>query len=343
VGAVGAKTVVSWYDFMSYCADNGADDDSWISIVNYRRAFDELRALQKRRTNAIAARADQAQEPSAVLSVIGYVEGDSVVVTRLRPKAGDPALGPPDSPYRLLLRDAFGRVVGEAPMRVERSDGHGAGTEYVSADILLPDTAPGSLPQLLYAVEVVSQGRVRARIVRSANGPAVELLLPRAGQRVGGGPAVPVQWAARDADGGDLTASLDYSTDDGATWRTIAGGITTDRLSVPSRLLTSSNRARLRVRVSDGFNETAAISDRFVSLGAPPVVRITSPDRTTVVRSTEVLSLEATSYDDAFRPLRGRALVWFDERRRVATGEAASVTLRAAGWHRIRVVASVDS
>jgi hypothetical protein len=148
VGSVGVKTEASWYDLMSYCA---LDDDSWLSVVNYRRVFDGLRNLQKARSGA-AATTRAVQQSRAILSVIGYVDGASVVITRARPKGGVPDVGPPNSVYRVVLRDALGRVVAEAPMRVERTPGHGTATLHVSADIVLAGASPGALPPTLYAV-----------------------------------------------------------------------------------------------------------------------------------------------------------------------------------------------
>jgi len=349
VGTAGSgdKASGAWYDFMSYCAVWRPESDSWISLQNYMRTFKALRSLQQIPWNTKRIlqqlRSNETKtlqaEQRAVLPVIGYVEGDAVVVTRIRPKAGRPHVGPADSRYRLVLRDAVGRTLVETPMRVERSKGHGASMVFVSADVLLPGTAAGALPRALYAVEIVSGRRTLARVVRSPNAPTVELLAPKAGASIGGDPPVSIRWSARDADGGALTASVDYSTDDGASWRTVAGGLTVGRVSLPSRLLTASKRARVRIRVSDGLNETAAVSGRLVSLGAPPFVRITNPERRITISAVQPLSLAAQAYDDAFRRLRGRALSWFDGRRRIAFGESATVAPLAPGLHRISVVA----
>lgn len=328
-----------WFDFMSYCAENATDGDSWISLINYRRAFDGLRALRTLRLTSLSLSTLEARATGAVLSVQGYVQDDAVVVTRARPTTGLPVLGPADSPFRIVLRDAAGRVLAEAPMLVEEPDGHGPGTHYVSVDIALPDTSPGSLPQLLYAVEIVSGGRVAARVQRSANTPGVEIVSPQAGARVGGGSSVTLRFRREDADGGALTAFVDYSTDGGTTWKVIAGGIAGEQVVVPSRLLTASGRARLRVRVSDGLNEGSAVTGLFTSLGAPPLVTITAPSRGAAITAAAPLSLEAEAYDDAFRPLDGGALTWFDGERKLATGAAAVASPLAPGSHRLRVVA----
>ena len=90
--------------------------------------------------------------------------------------------------------------------------------------------------------------------------------------------------------------------------------------------------------MSDGLNETA-VSARFVSRGAPPLVRITAPERRITIGTHRGASLEAQAYDDSFQPLKGRALTWFDGRKRIAFGTATSVAPLAPGPHRIRVVA----
>src|SRR5204863_432634 len=79
------------------------------------------------------------------------------------------------------------------------------------------------------------------------------------------------------ADKGPLTATVEYSADDGRTFTAVSIGPNKNSVALPAALLSSSRRAKVRVRVQDGFHETVVTSPRFVALGAPPQLRISSP------------------------------------------------------------------
>ena len=83
-----------------------------------------------------------------------------------------------------------------------------------------------------------------------------------------------VRWRATNPDHQNLTASVDYSRDDGRSWKTVFIGPNTGHASLPGSYLEGSRSARVRVRVNDGFNESVAVSSRFTVLDAPPQVTI---------------------------------------------------------------------
>lgn len=110
-------------------------------------------------------------------------------------------------------------------------------------------------------------------------------------------------------------------------------------MSLAARLLPGSRRARVRVRVNDGFNEAVSTSPRFHSKGAPPSVQILSPAPATRATNDAPLYLSGQAYDDTQRRIPGRRLRWFDGRRAIGRGGQIAVSGLAAGRRRLRLVA----
>ncbi len=332
------------YDFMSYCADFNTEwglgkwfpwqtSDAWISPINWEFGITALRGLLLQRSTAPVTLA----VPQPVVSVRGFVDRGVVVITRVEARRGS-ASPATDSPYRLVLRDVGGAVVADVPMLVRSSEGHGAEASFLVADVPLNGAKPGVLPARLAAAEVVTGGAVVGRAARSAP-PVVKLQGPKQGSRVGAAPTTTLRWSARDPNGTPLLTTVEYSTNDGAVWRTLWTGSGRSSARIPSRLLSGSKTARLRVRASDGFASATSVSARFVAVGRPPDVRITSPSRGAKIPAGERLVLGAVAHDDAARPLAASRLTWFDGKRRIGQGAALSVKGLGPGTHTIRVEA----
>ncbi len=146
-----------------------------------------------------------------------------------------------------------------------------------------------------------------------------------------------VAWHGRDRDGGPFSTFVDYSINDGKSWKTIyqqldAASLTRGvrKLRLSSRLFSRSGRARLRVRVSDGFNEGSGISRRFSAVGRPPAVRINFPTKKSTIMSDSALLLSGSSVDDRGRPIT-QQLTWFAGKKRIAAGSVASTVGLAPG------------
>jgi hypothetical protein len=132
---------------------------------------------------------------------------------------------------------------------------------------------------------------------------------------------------------------VDYSADDGRSWRTVYDGPSRGRTVVPSAVLQGSTRARIRVNVSDGFGEARALSPRFTVAGAAPSVRILRPASGETVRAGERVLLTGAAFDDAHRELGGRSLTWYAGRRLLGHGSRLRAAL-PAGRVVLRLVAS---
>ena len=202
-------------------------------------------------------------------------------------------------------------------------------------------TFSGSVPPATGAVsaQIVDQGgRVLGSRTRSPNAPRVRVLAPAGGGVGRSGRAVSVRWAASDADGDALTALVEYSSDGGKSFRTVFYGPSTGSTRLPGRFFTRSSTARVRVTVNDGFNQTSALSARFVSLGGAPTVEIVQAP-VAPVRDDVPAPLQAVGFDAAGRRLPGRALRWSVGKRSLGLGESIAASGLKPGRNRVTVMA----
>jgi hypothetical protein len=334
-----APAAGEWFDTMSYCADEDAGD-VWASARGWNKDLDFLKNYWKFKRTLSGASAATTSPTERSLHVEATVAGpggpDFDVWTTDGPAADPPA----QSSSHVVVRNAAGEAVAnvaliEAPVR---DDPH----IEVSGDIPIPAGTQGragaGLPEAIERLDVVRNGETVVTKVRSANPPTVRFLSPR-GKRIGRGPATRVTWRATDADGDALETVLDYSLDNGRTWRPLWSGDDDGRANISSAMLGASRAARFRLRVSDGFDETLAISRRYRAVGRPPTATITSPTLGERLTNASRIYLSGEAWDDSPRQLTGKRLAWYDGRRRIARGAQASVGGLRPGRHVIRLVA----
>ncbi len=321
VAAGARRQPAEYFDYMSYCG-GGSDADVWISPRQWQRML-RLHAPAggpppPADPPAHAAAAGARRDGLAVQAVV--LGGGTTIITRVRPASLDAirrqSRGAAPGLYVLTARTAAGDEVASVPMRAVRvSDG--AGT-----------VLQGGVPAAgVGAIRVGIPGAPATIRVKSRHAPRVRIVAPRSGARLRGA-TTEIRWTTADADAGSrLTADVEYSADGGRSWRPLAVEAAGRRLRVPTGLLSASRAARIRVRVSDGFNEAAAVSGRFTAPGGPPVPRILFPGPGTRLRAdgTLVLAGEAWSADGR-RKLDGRSLRWSLGGRRIGAGASARVT-----------------
>ncbi len=332
---------VEWVDLMSYCGD-GRDGNLWISPENWQQFYDAALAyddsvgggpigLGNIPSACYAAALSDAQPISEpTLRVVGYVAAGAVEILDVgRGAGGGVVSGAEELHHRLTVRDAGGGVQWTTPLAVNYVGHPGEELAIVTAEV----PAAGA-----ESIEISEDGIVKAIRMRTAQTPTVTVLLPEKGARVSGD-SVTVRWVADDADGDELTARVDYSVDDGLTFRTITSNVAGDEVSLPGRYFSRARRARVRIVVNDGFNEAEAISERFRSKGAPPEVRILDPDSDTSIAAGTELYLSGDAYDDGGEPLPDRRLRWRDGRHVLGRGRRLSVGDLSVGTHEIKLEA----
>ena len=271
------------------------NSDAWISVRNwdyiateaacfasgaaYKGCHAQADSAQGADQNAAASQqANEASvQPSAVsaeaagpgmTSVYGYIAPEGPNIAVVDPTPSSQPLTGSASPMSLELQGPHGRLLARAPLLVTDShvdpDGKSPGGPLVLFEGALPQRAGAS------AIAVISDGKVLTIDRKPAHKPRVALLAPRAKQHVKGTGRVVVRWRATNPDRVHLIVSIDFSTNNGRTWRTVYTGENTGKLALPRAYFSRSSSARVRVRVNDGFDQVSATSSRFTILKTAP-------------------------------------------------------------------------
>ncbi len=325
------------YDLMSYCTDNYPETNSWMSAHTWNSVASDWIFFLKRAAAAAVAPVIGGSAAGQAVKITGVTQGLTTTITQIEPAGGGAsasiAAAPASSPYHAIIRSSSGAVVGNVPLTA--TYGHLDGPGHSTPVAVFSGTVPAAGAA---SAEVTFNGGVVATMHRSAHAPTVKLIAPKRGT-IGGRRKVVVRWSARDADGGTLTAYVDYSANGGRTWRTVFTGGNLGRVSLSSSYFSGASNARVRVGISDGFNVTRVVSGRLRAIGTPPVVTILSLKPGQHIDADASTLLRGNAFDDAFTLLTGKRLTWFAGRRRVGTGAMASVTGLAPGRVTIRLQA----
>ena len=341
------------FDFMSYCAPIGrGDPNDWVSPRNWETfvsTFGVSGAGASARVSARAAGvpsraasagaggplAATAQINPGRIRVIAFSTDKGIRIRSVGPQVGPlRERGTVDANYTLTALGPHGQALESVPMAATEGghvDGAGPLMELTG---YLPSSGVSS-------VEVLVHGTVTATRKRPARAPRVTVLSPSRGSRVGGRGNVLVRWRDTNPEHLKLRVAIDYSRDNGRTWRTIFAGRDRGSFPLPSFAFTASQNARVRVRVNDGFNAVAAVSGRFTALGAPPQVTITSrfaPGMT--VAADAGLQFTGRALDQTAHTLSGRSLRWYDGSILLGYGSPLNAGPLPAGVNHIRCTAT---
>ncbi len=352
IRADGIGGTTEYYDFMSYCSPmrGGGDQGgfgNWVSPINWEAVFhnfDHLprfsassssfqggrgagAAVSTATVNRRGSRSADAVINPARLRVIGYGDASGFQLTSVGPQVGPP-LPAGKSNFTLTARGKQGQVVATAPM-VESIGHEDAGQLYeLSAEV----PAQG-----VDSIAVASAGVPIASRTRPRSSPRLQIITPHLRARVGGKRKVSVSWRATNPDHQSLTASVDYSRNNGRTWQTVFIGPNTGRASLPGSYLEGSRAALVRVRVNDGFNESVAVSHPFTVLDAPPQVTIAKT--LSKIPGDTRLQLQGQAFNQRPSALGGHRLHWFDGPFALGSGTEINALPLPPGKNHIRLFA----
>jgi virginiamycin B lyase len=327
------------YDLMSYCT-GGSDRFGWISVRNwnYDVGFNAPGLTQA--ADLASANPPFSTVPPASLSAASTLAVTSVydigsgrtLLTTVAPDASAATPRSPNATYSLTARNAAGQVVARAGTtatltHVDPGGGHAGG----SLILIRGKIAAAGVRE----VDVLQNGRPIGRDHATAHAPTAAFARLSAGTVVGGQRGAVLRWRSHDADGGSLEVTVRYSADGGRTWKSIYSGADTGSARVPGDLLSRSRNARLRLYVSDGFNEAIVTSPRLISPGVAPSVTITSPRSSLRLSASAALNLAGSAYDDTGTRLTGRSLVWRSGRQVLGRGTQITTVALPAGRHRV--------
>ena len=325
------------FDFMSYCACPD-EVDSWTSIPNWNAwgstfpnglipcgsggCFTGMIIENSAPAGAKTTRVVASMDRTGAVAVDSVEPGDDKHLAAIT-NASD------QTNYEIVVRDAAAQVVSRTHVTPVVSHQRAV----LTADVLSTNAA---------SIEIERSGAVVASRRRSANAPTISLVSPGPGAHLSGGNPTVVRWNAQDADGDPVAVRLEYSRDNGKIYRTLSTGLNGDRVSLPASLFARSHEARIRLRASDGFNETIVTSAKLSAEGTPPVPHIQEPVAGAHFRNDVALRLSGTGFSDSGKPLPSNAFHWFDGDRPLGVGPRLSVFDRERGYHTIRLVVDDD-
>lgn len=217
--------------------------------------------------------------------------------------------GLPAGDYTLELRGAEGAVLESVPFEpvVMEGDATVDGDEPAGkAAFVIPVQAP---PAFATAVVLDPDGATIGSVQASPNPPTVSVTSPTAGDVIDGETVV-VHWDADDPDGDPLAHTVQYSTDDGVTWTTVAVDLAGATVSLPRAELAGSTMARVRVVSSDGTRAAFAESGTFSVATNAPNVTIRHPFDGQSFSGVQSVFLRAVAVDAEDGPLDPSAIAW---------------------------------
>ncbi|NOX60841.1 MAG: hypothetical protein GXP42_02670 [Chloroflexi bacterium] len=255
-------------------------------------------------------------------------------------KAADAENGP--TPYHLRLVDPNGVVLTDRTVRLtEAIDGIPAGQAQIFT-LVFPAPA-GTVKRL----ELLENGQVIAAREIGPNAPQMEILEPEGGEIYDDN--MTIAWRGHDPDGDLPRYQVQYSPDDGRTWRIIATDIPHPRFSDAVTLKlddlsglpgSEPGKARIRILASDGFHTSLAVSPAFTLTDRKPKAYIASPTKGQSFAAGELVTLSGAAMDAEDGPLSGEALRWRLDGAFIGAGEALQTAGLAPGEHKAELRAN---
>jgi hypothetical protein len=170
-------------------------------------------------------------------------------------------------------------------------------------DFPTEDTGVGSFiipvvadPSIVKA-EVLHNSTSLGTLNASANPPSVAVTYPNGGENLSGD-SVNLQWSASDGDSDPLTFDVQYSHDNGSSWKTLDVDLTGKSYSIPLSRLAGTDEGLFQVAVSDGFHSVTDQSDGAFSTpnNSPHVFMISPADRQIFV-GAQIIPFRAEYFD----------------------------------------------
>ena len=237
---------------------------------------------------------------SKKLKVTGYLDlvSGEVTVVESKPLPAETAdsLELPDSRLRIAFLDSQGQIIEESGFGFNIPIASELATEpfiiqYATFSVVR------AFPDSTDAVAVYYLDAVGWSAEPSPNPPSVTLLAPTGGEYMESDDEFIISWTAQDLDGDDLTFSVYYSSDGGATFTPLVTGITERSFNWGTMFAQGSPNALIKVAASDGFNLGEAVSGPFTVAEKLPVPYIVAPEEGAQIPSTLPLHLEGSCFD----------------------------------------------
>jgi hypothetical protein len=227
------------------------------------------------------------------------------VLPVLRPEVPTP---PDPGPYTLVLLDSSGDILEAVPFAptipvIEEDE----------SSTQLYGNFCFEIPQItgVAAVEILDQSVVLTNRPVPPLPPTVQFTSPAPGALLNSDP-VNISWLAFDTLGNPLTFWLQYSSDGGADWETLALDLTNNQFSVAYDLLRGTTNGYFQVTALDGFNSATATTGPVTVPDHPPTVEIDDPLPGDLLTGAESAILRADAWDLEDGDLADSQFQWAD-------------------------------
>ncbi|MBC7798426.1 MAG: VCBS repeat-containing protein [Pyrinomonadaceae bacterium] len=294
----GAIYPTNWTDNMAYCPRQWISDFTHNGTMNFiQNNLNQLNqpnyaSLVAQDSLLVVGTINQGPTPSLELAPIFFVPNATDVTNNT---SGN---------YAIVSRNSAGAELSRYPF---------APDEIAEEESI--NSTPVDVPERLKITELVpfSAGTTRVDVVSPTganlgsvnagiNNPIVSAVTVGT---VTSGQPVTLNWSALDIDGDTLTFNIQYSDDNGATYRIVSaylkaasvGNGVTFSTSIDPLDITAGTQARFRVVASDGIHTGSADSNAFAVANHPPTVAINKPGDDTTITFGESITLSADAYD----------------------------------------------
>jgi len=316
----------SYWDIMTYCTLR------WLSDYHYHVFMNTLRS-----EGGVSGAARDARDRLLVLGLAAASTGQ----VRIAPLFTLPNVPEPTTPvpgdYAIVLRNAQGTELSR----------HRFTPEEVHIDPPPDATGQVASPVLSFAelvpfvagtdrVDLEGPTGVLHSVTAGSQVPSVTVVTPNGGEVLSSDPLV-VTWTAHDADGDPLTFNVQYSADDGATWSLVAQSVVDNQVAIDRVNLAGSERAKVRVWVSDGVHSSYDESDApFAVPNLAPTAEIVEPAEDVTVAAGQTVGFEGKVYDTDEGSLPPERITWESDHDGVlGHGAAMPVASLSVGTHRV--------
>jgi hypothetical protein len=286
--------------------------------------------------------------PTRTLRLSGRIDASDRVTTSVSYVASnDGALTPqtPGGAYHLIVRAADNSVLHNQAFNVPLGD------EGPHPEPLAPASAASTLAFGRFHLRVpfplnATKAEIRHNNVViwqwsvSANAPTVSFVTPNGGTFNAANP-IHVSWTASDTDGDPLQFGLDYSPDNGATWLSLSTKLLGTSFDWTPNFVPPGASARLRLRASDGFNSTVALSNPFTLTPRAPKALILSPHSGVTVTEGALVNLDGSS--QTANGIGLGSFTWRQDGAIVGLTRTVTTTLNTLGVHTITLQVAANA
>jgi hypothetical protein len=296
-------------------------NEAWVAAVTFNDCISDARsacAAMSGEGEGSGGASDAANEVRCLRIAGEYQRKRGTIV--LQPTARlDSAEATPNDPHGDAVLKAFGaggRVLANLRVRTDSSleSCNGQPTDRTPFYVTLPESISG---QSVDRIEIrdVATGSLLARQTRSANAPVAGLFsvaaVGAAGPVGAGNPNVAmsgeidIAWAATDADGDRMEATILYSPDGGESWAPVVVNERVDAGVEHHTLFSSANLPQsiganglFKLRVTDGLNQgESEMQGMMFGIGSPPDVHVISPNTNISVKQHASVIFQASAWD----------------------------------------------